>query len=200
MKIQQFYPTPIGFSSFDRKLNNTEFSFISNLSKRPNNGNETSVDSYILEHHELTDLKKFFISSCKTFIDEVYKPKAHIEPYITQSWVNFTNSAGSHHRHYHKNSFISGVFYVKVNQGQDRIKFIKDSDQILHITPREYSVFNSESWLIEVRENLLLLFPSYLDHEVPVLENNSHERISISFNTFLTGNLGSDINLDQINL
>ena len=200
MNIEQFFSTPIGFFNLNRSLTDNEINFILNLSRRSNNGNETSVDNYILENPELADLKKFFIFSINEFIEEVYKPATSIESYITQSWANFTYSNGYHHRHHHRNSFVSGVFYVKVNSGKDKIKFARVLDQILHIEPREYNIFNAESWTFETNKNSLILFPSQLTHEVPPLDNDSHERISISFNTFLKGTIGSKVELTQINL
>jgi hypothetical protein len=35
-----------------------------------------------------------------------------VTPYITQSWLNYTETNQYHHKHEHPNSLVSGVFYV----------------------------------------------------------------------------------------
>ena len=197
MQIEKLFPTPIGFFQYDQKLSGTELDFILNLERRPNVGNQTSVNSYILENEILKNLKTFFELSLSKFIDEVYKPENKIFPYITQSWANFTQPQGHHHKHNHQNSLISGVFYVKLSKMAGRITFTENSHQLLYMKPREYNEFNSESWTYQVTENVLILFPSYLNHEVPNFVGDD-ERISISFNTFVRGQIGSNDDLNEI--
>lgn len=127
------------------------------------------------------------------FFKEVYKPKDNVKIYITQSWLNITKKDMYHHVHYHPNSFLSGVFYISAlekdciefyisNQMQD--SFIKTFDV------SSYGSFNSPLIWFPVEDSLLTIFPSYLQHGVPV-NNTNKDRVSLSFNTFLKGTLGS---------
>jgi hypothetical protein len=50
---------------------------------------------------------------------------------------------------------------------------------------------------MNVSEGELLLFPSDLTHDVPTVTGDV-ERISISFNTFLVGKIGSNENLTEL--
>jgi uncharacterized protein (TIGR02466 family) len=199
MKIEKLFPTPLGIFNLNRKLTADEFSYIQNTQLKQNVGNKSSIDNYILENPNLAELKTFFLSCINEFIKEIYDPINEIVPYITQSWINFTYPTEYHHFHKHQNSFLSGVFYVKVNR-HDKIHFVKESSQILFTIPKEFNVFNAESWFFEVEENSLVIFPSYQQHGVLALPYESNERISIAFNTFLKGDIGSEQGLCMVKL
>ena len=116
--------------------------------------------------------------------------------------MNICPPNGSHHQHTHPNSFISGVFYIKVNSGTDKITFINEIMQKREIKIEkevEFNSFNSSEWSHYVRRGELILFPSYLTHYVPPVEGES-DRISLSFNVFPYGILGSEENLTHLRL
>ena len=46
----------------------------------------------------------------------------------------------------------------------------------------KYNEYNSSIWSIDPKENLLVLFPSNMEHFVEPNLNKNNERISISFN------------------
>ena len=52
----------------------------------------------------------------------------------------------------------------------------------------KFNLFNSNSLYLPVSSGQLVLFPSYLEHSVPVLKENV-TRISLSFNTFIIGDI-----------
>ena len=60
----------------------------------------------------------------------------------------------------------------------------------LHVEPLEQNLWNSQKWWLGANSGELLLFPSTLVHEVG-LRDNPGTRISISFNTFLRGDIGN---------
>jgi hypothetical protein len=39
---------------------------------------------------------------------------AEIDPFVTQSWLNWTKPGQWHHKHSHPNSLYSGVLYLDV--------------------------------------------------------------------------------------
>ena len=99
-------------------------------------------------------------------------------------WANINEYKDSNAIHYHPDSLISGVFYVKAKNNSGSIQFY-NQDIVNHcIKPShisKYNELNSSTWGLEPEENTLLLFPSWLKHEV--LPNLSAlTRISISFN------------------
>ena len=52
-------------------------------------------------------------------------------------------------------------------------------------------MWNSTKWFFPINTNELILFPSWLAHEVAPNKKATTDRISISFNTFVKGILGS---------
>ena len=107
---------------------------------------------------------------------------------------------GSIHRHWHANSIISGSFYISTEE-DDRIVFTdpnKAVKGILKLDQKEYNVWNSQTWFFPVENNLLFLFPSWLEHEVAPNEKATTNRISLAFNVFAKGNFGRTMNLNEL--
>ncbi len=102
---------------------------------------------------------------------------------ITGCWVNINPKGGLNTRHTHPNNFLSGVYYVQVPAGADRIVFDDPRAQAMTMLPRtrKYSKFVGNEIGVEVKVGRLVLFPAWLSHGVPA-NPNELERISISFN------------------
>ena len=133
------------------------------------------------------------------YFDKVICPTNPVVPYITQSWINYTTTDQYHHKHSHSNSVISGIFYISANQNVDAVKFYRNDlhiDRIqLHVT--KYNTFNSTDWKFPVETGNIFLFRSSLVHGVDQKKGNN-TRISLSFNVFLKGKLGSKSGLTEL--
>lgn len=199
MQYHNLFPTTVGMVDIERELTDKEMKFILGQERRPNMGNTTSVDNFVLKQKALKDLNSFLIQSVNKYFDELYKPSTEVSLYITQSWINYTEPGQYHHKHAHPNSFVSGVFYIDSDDSKDKIYFYKDSYEQLKVAPREWNVFNSESWWFEAKKGRLVMFPSSLTHMVQTVEADK-TRISLSFNTFLKGSFGDTNSLTGITL
>lgn len=199
MNIQSLFPTPVAFFKLGRDLTETELSFIKGQELYPNAGNTTSKDRKILKNKELTDLRDFIEDSMLEYFKEIHAPKFDTSLYLTQSWANYTEQGQYHHRHLHPNSVVSGVFYPQADRAVDKIHFYKDSYERIKVAAAEFNFYNSESWWFEVGAGDLLLFPSSLMHMVETKEGDE-TRISIAFNTFVKGYIGSDEELSGLRL
>lgn len=188
MIIESIFPSPIGIFNLGRDLSNDEVSFLSSLEKEQSLFNSSSQNRYVLKNDALNSLTTFIDESILQYFKTIYDPKSEVSPYITQSWVNFNDRGQSHHLHNHSNSFISGVFYIQIDQ-DDGIIFHNLENKPLVISPNVYNTFNSLSWKIIVKNWDLILFPSALFHSVNPNINNQC-RISLSFNTYLKGTVG----------
>ena len=113
------------------------------------------------------------------------------------SWVNVYNEPHSHECHNHVKSRLSGTYYVSAQDSSEPIKFwnpnlpalhsqsgnddeVRPEDSQYEFTGRQHTSFN-----FHPQDGDFLLWPSYLMHSVPKghpRENESYERISISFN------------------
>jgi len=65
--------------------------------------------------------------------------------------------------------------------------------------PKEYNAWNSNDFVLPVKSNSIILFPSYLPHSVDI-KNSSNIRTSLSFNTFVKGTLGYEVDLDLLQI
>jgi uncharacterized protein (TIGR02466 family) len=199
MELLGLFPVPVGIIKLDRGLTVTEKKCFNRHSKiiRHNSYNLTSTNNHVLEDPDLQSIKDFCLKGVHEFIKNSNPPKHKLDFYITQSWLNYTEHMQSHHRHSHPNSIISGVFYLNADKNNDRIYFLNSSVPTLKYTAESFTMFNSEEWYVSVETNMLVLFPSTLHHYVSV-NRQPYRRESLSFNTFLKGNLGEPDNLTEL--
>ena len=61
----------------------------------------------------------------------------------------------------------------------------------------KYNVWNSDTWWFTVETGMLLMFPSSTTHQVQIKKGNN-TRISLAFNTFYKGSIGSNSNLTEL--
>jgi uncharacterized protein (TIGR02466 family) len=159
------------------------------LEYHPNSGgNAASTDTNILDNPIFSKIKELIWNSINHYTKGIMRWDDH-EFVITQSWVNVNSTNTYHHIHHHNNSIISGVFYLQTNEN-DNITFHGESKSTLELTSVEYNLWNSKTWDMNVKDNTIAIFPSLLAHSVKT-NIHSKERISIAFNTFVKGTIGS---------
>jgi uncharacterized protein (TIGR02466 family) len=105
---------------------------------------------------------------------------------IKEMWLNVMHSGGQQAVHNHANSFVSGVLYLSACDPASNTAFIRSlggRDYVFsNANPRSTTgPFNAERWIGPTpAAGDLLLFPSYLLHEVPV--NRGATRSTLAFN------------------
>lgn len=120
--------------------------------------------------------------------DELFIPEVKLE--ITECWGNYATRYQRHHKHSHQNSIISGCWYL-TDHADATINFYQDSAYnfaypVLDILkPGAKTVKSSISPTV----GKLIIFPSNLSHDTTVNLNND-PRLSIAFNTFVSGKFG----------
>jgi uncharacterized protein (TIGR02466 family) len=197
--INGIFPTPIYISKLDRELTSKELSFIdkTKLDTYNNEGNTTSNDNYILNNKAFKNLKEELDLKVQDYFDKVILPSNNITPYITQSWLNYTEKNQYHHKHAHPNSLVSGVFYINCHEEHDKIKFFNDRYQTIKPEVKYWNIWNSETWWFSVKTGDVILFPSSLTHMVETKEGDN-TRISLAFNVFIKGTFGNNKNLTEL--
>jgi uncharacterized protein (TIGR02466 family) len=202
IEYQSIFPTAVGSVSLDREYTQIELDFFKAQESKVvfNKSNRTSIDSYLFEHEEMKEIKNFCETSVNSYFQEIYRPSTDVSLYITQSWMNFAGINEGHHQHFHGNSFISGCLYIDVDKDQntDKINFFRQSSQ-LTVETEDYTPYNSKSWWLGVQNKTLLMFPSDLTHSVDVNKSDK-TRITLSFNTFFKGTVGSKKDLTELKL
>jgi len=198
-QIEFLFPTPVMRSTLDRKFTEVELTLCRNTKYRSIVGNNVSENTNILDQEEFQDLKTTVQEHVNFFFSKTINPSDNIQLQLTQSWLNTTEKSQYHHHHSHPNSFISGVLYISADAKTDSIQFFSNNLRSWDIPTAEYNIFNSYMWKFPVNTGDIILFPSTLHHSVPIMEG-THKRISLSFNTFLSGQLGSDASLTKLHL
>ena len=198
MIVHSLFPQPVYFSKLERVLTKEELKILNGHKKKTkkNAGNSRTKDSYVLEHKALKNLKKDLQKTVMDYFDKIICTN-NITPYIAQSWLNYTESNGFHHRHSHPNSLVSGVFYISADKEVDAIKFYKTDSSQLRLNTTKYNIFNSSSCTFPIETGNLLLFRSSLEHGVNKKKGNNI-RSSLSFNIFIKGTVGHKEELTEL--
>jgi len=100
-----------------------------------------------------------------------------VKPRLDSLWVNLLKTSGHHSGHIHPHSILSGTFYVEAPPGSGAIRFEDPRLPLMMAAPQRPDSFVT----VEPRPGLLLLWESWLRHEV-LPGTGRGERLSISFN------------------
>lgn len=99
------------------------------------------------------------------------------KPKLDSLWVNLLKAGGHHSAHIHPHSILSGTFYVEVPKGSGATRFEDPRLPMMMAAPPRDDLFVT----VEPRPGLLLLWESWLRHEV-LPGTAKGDRLSISFN------------------
>ena len=105
---------------------------------------------------------------------------------VKEMWTNVLDTGGSQSMHAHANSFVSGIVYLSASHPSANTVFLRNPGSgeftFRHSTrTSEVGPFNAGKWVTpEIEAGDMLLFPSYLLHEVP--RNAGGQRITLAFN------------------
>ena len=198
-RIIKLFPTPLFIADYEDDLSE-EINFIEGLGYREQTGidNLKSAHTYLLEHKELANLKKFFYQNLKIYVDKIYG--SNQELFITQCWANRNPKGTAHTRHIHINSIVSGVFYLRQDRLMPPIIFNKEDKFSfrLYPDPKRRNEYNTDYCSLSCKAGNLILFPSSLWHHVPQ-NTQQGERLSLSFNTF-SDMIGSETELTLLDV
>jgi uncharacterized protein (TIGR02466 family) len=106
------------------------------------------------------------------------------KPKLDSLWVNLLRAPGHHSAHIHPHSIISGTLYVEVPKGSGAIRFEDPRLPMMMAAPVRRADAPAELQpfvTVEPRPGLLLLWESWLRHEVMPAAAKG-DRLSISFN------------------
>lgn len=128
----------------------------------------------------------FMIDTITQIKDKIKKVYTELgiskNPDIKNYWFNCNLKGDYNKTHVHPYSFVSAVLYLSTSTDCGNIIFERPDqfenfiDDISVLTKENYKTF-----YIIPKNNLLVVFPSYLPHYVEK-NNSDHSRISVSFN------------------
>lgn len=191
-EITQLFSVPIyhadtGINNFDNELN-----FLETLDLIPSKKNSVSKNQNIFDHSEMIQCKNIVEEHVQNFVHNVFKCTQQL--YVTNSWTAKSLKNQSHHNHHHPNSIISGVLYLQSKPNSGAITFHNQSPlkKSFNFTYNftESNIFNANMWSYTPLTGEILLFPSWLNHEVGT-NNSDDSRVIVGFNTFVKGTFNS---------
>jgi uncharacterized protein (TIGR02466 family) len=206
-QILELFPIPVLATIIPQELSNVVPWFYEQemLHKEVDatNYGERSKNSYILNEPECVNLKSYILNLVKEYgknLGYVYE-----EYRFGQSWLSYKHPGQHHIMHTHPNSLISGVFYFgeKLND-TPAIRFHRgggagNTPSILPklVTDKREIKYAHQYFDIEFTPGLLIIFPSYLLHSVP-LNKSDKTRCSLAFNSVPTKGFGEEESLTEL--
>lgn len=207
MKILELFPIPILVTNIPTELSDIVPWFYKQdvLVDEVDSANYgiRSKNSYILDEEPCKHLRDFILTSAQKFGGQLgYDYDSYR---LTQSWISYKQPGQHHTMHSHPNSLISGVFYF--GESEKNTPAIKFHNSILGVNVPYISakkikdkIDKKYAWdyfAIDFEPGLLILFPSYLHHSVPI-NNTSKTRCSLAFNIIPSKSLGDESSLTEL--
>jgi len=163
------------------------------------NCSETSKDLHVLEN--FPKLKKTLLNYFLEFKRNVFRYENTTFD-ITTSWVTKTEKGSQSEYHTHRNSYYSGILYISdTTLDFGKLEFLDSNcNQILPSPPTDFNIYNSSGWSIQPKKNLLVFFPSNLQHRIGT-HNSETPRYSVAFNLFPINKFGmrdSQLNIKNL--
>ena len=192
MDIIPLFPSNLIVNEVDSKFNTITINNI-NFKNSGKNGQSSEISSSL---YVINDYQELGIEIIKIFQNYTYNIlKLNNNFTISTSW--FTRMKPDHTcaMHQHHNSFYSGLYYFddyEDNSGNIRffdplVRF--NSFFMISDKSADLNLHNSKTWDIKPKKNMLIFFPSYLEHSI--LSNTSKKtRHSLAFNFVPIGKYG----------
>lgn len=105
---------------------------------------------------------------------------------VSEYWININLNEKICFPHNHPNRLFSAVYYVKAEDNCGDLIFMNPNKLVCQnisddcIT--DYNFYNATHWRVRPEKNLLIIFPSWLEHYVDKNMSGT-DRISIAFNS-----------------
>ena len=198
--INMFSPPPLGVTQFTGDIKYIQKIIKENQFESNGGWNSISNDKCILDLPELATLKTYISDFVHRYVLKVFRINHKID--ITQSWSTITNNGEEHPDHFHVNSYLSGVMFVKADEDAPPLMFenqfrpyqlyvdLYDGGDP-SLPPNQFQNCDIANEVIAPIPGRIVLFTSPSPHLVPK-SNSKTERITLSFNTWPERPFGSE--------
>ena len=191
--IQAIFATPIYKSDNKYTLTKEQLTYLNKLKTLKNKlNNFITIKKEILEDKIMEDFKKWCLLNVTAFAKQLgASDKTNF--YITQSWMNRNPPLSAHHTHMHPNSIFSCIFYIEGDtcptyfyRYDDRTSF---GNFAFYNGEKGSNPYTASKVGILNEVGRLVIFPSSMVHDVDTNKSDK-DRVTISFNTFVKGEMG----------
>lgn len=200
-EMMNMFAVPLYRTTLGRAFSQAEMQFFHEMLRGavPAIANQSSVSKRVLTSPPMKDIRSIIEEHLAQYMRTVFNTSNQVQLRITQSWLTLAGKGQSHHVHTHPNSVVSGVLYINLAQ-QDGISFYRNEDNIWYELIRQQdNYFNASQYFVQSSVGDLLLFPSNVRHGVREVTSDI-QRVSLSFNTFFSGQLGRDEFSNALNI
>jgi len=207
-EIIELFPTPVFTTMIPERFSSVVPWFYSQdmLSEDVDETNygQRSKNSYIMDQPEAGELRKYILVLVGVYASQMLKYD-YEEYKFSQSWLSYKHPGQHHTMHTHPNSLISGVFYFgEPAENTPAIRFHKlvGGMNVSYISPKmkkdkRDSKYAVEYLSVDFKPGLLLLFPSYAYHSVP-MNKSDNVRCSLAFNIVPKVGFGDETSLTEL--
>ena len=153
---------------------------------------KSSLNQRILDNIIFSKISKNIINLSKKYLNEIGHNFEDVQ--ISNSWSIIFQKGNTSELHYHKNSYISGVYYL-TSGSEITFRNPHIDSYFFHPEYKDIPIISSNfrshpMFRIKPTPNLVILFPSFLEHIVEIHDKNE-DRIGIAFNIIPKGEFGS---------
>jgi uncharacterized protein (TIGR02466 family) len=187
-QLLNIFPIPIKIISLESVFQHSIDRLIHQIDQEKFNPNQLIKKGYQSLSNSFLDknlwFKQIFQDEVDVFVNE-YGIKA---AKISYSWCNIYIKGGEIRPHKHEMSVISGVYYPLIKGDNVFLKIRNPCNpfKINEITEKT-NEFNLQEYAIPIQENMLILFPSWIEH---YSENTNEIKYAVSFDTEIIRCLG----------
>jgi hypothetical protein len=181
MGLQNFFSTPIYTHFIPQNIADKMEEII--VPRLSNLEFEDGVNTDFFKNEKIVSDKEI-----KPFLDYInsivyiYSQESNIKYCkLGNFWIQDYQTSHSHGLHCHPQSTISGTYYIRTNSHSGNLKFQNPNPHIDMEVPLNPQI-QQTYYNIKPKKGLLVLFPSWLKHEILPSSNKDVIRTSLSFN------------------
>lgn len=200
-QMMNMFAVPLYRASLGRAFSDEEMQFFKTELSDPVQAisNYASKNKKVLNAGPMQSIRAALQSHLNQFFKITFNTTNNVSLQITQSWLTRSQQGDAHHTHTHPNSVISGVLYINLAP-RDGINFYRNEDNLWYELIRQQdSYYNALRYFVQTGIGDIILFPSNVRHGVSQVTENI-DRVSLSFNTFFSGELGREEFSNQLNI
>ena len=194
-KVHNLWPIPVYESEIPVKQEWKDFVVNLEYERTQINNSDISKDRFVLNN--MSQLKTEILKHCEHYVRKYLTIKSNAQFYLLNSWSNIHGPGEYSQIHCHANSIISGVYYPIFPKNSGGLYLHKSwnyknlIDQNIMLDYEEYNNITSSKYLLDIKEGVIVMFPSHLDHSVDT-NRSSEKRYSIAFNFYVRGKFGKE--------
>jgi len=191
--VYELFPDPVFHYKLEnyKNINKELLNYILDLQKKDKKGNNRSnIGGWHSPNFDLVNPGPpiNFINSFKDFLKHIIEDQFGWEyvpnkQRVVAMWSIINKKNSYNVRHNHQNCYLSAAYYIKKPENSGDINFYDPKESKTYRFPEveKHTSYSAQSITIKPEEGDLLIFPSYLYHEVGVNLSNE-ERVVVSFN------------------